>query len=183
MIAGAASTCFAFRDLHPLTTGRLGVWFFGVFALYMISSFVTYVQSQKHEIFAATFLISTLVPLSLAFAVASSYSAKLGPVKNSGRKDLTRELVTGCLSSLFGYMIWYVDQRCVNEEWDQAFHSAYELRWYNWCHPLWHIFTAIGVESFSGFLLTARLMKNQHWKFHSPGQPMEQLGLGYPSEY
>ena len=170
MLVATLSISFCLFDLHPLTTSRKANWFYGSLILLTVSTILVYVQIMYHPFFATCFMISALIPLFISLTLPINLN--MGPVKLyhekhiretraaiSARENASKtidsmsvfgsmkrntSLLLGIGISIVGYGIWHIDQKCVRDDWKPSEHGMYELDWFYWCHPLWHVCTALG---------------------------------------
>jgi hypothetical protein len=183
MFASVLSVNFCLFDMHPLTTSRRAVWFYGALLLFTALTVGVYVQIQFHPFFAACFMVSALVPLALSAtlpidinggkvklyeekplrvtratdAARLSALATIAGISILGPMERTRSIWVGAIVSVVGYTIWHIDQRCVKDHWPTLHPELYELDWYYWAHPMWHVCTSVAVVFFLDAICKLRL--------------------------
>ena len=134
MYVASLLTCFTLRDVHPLTTGRKGALLYSLVSIFGLTIWWIYMEIMHHPFFSVCFIISVFLTVYLLATL---------PVKHSRS---TSSLVCGVALSLMGYGIWVFDQVCVQGMWEHESEYPYELVWYYWSHPAWHVLTALGVH-------------------------------------
>lgn len=187
MMFSILSLSYCLVDLHPWTTSRRANWFYGSLFLAVFAALMVYVQIMYHPFFAATFLITSLVPLVLSWTMPinmnrltvklyeeivqrrsrAARAAKDSALKVSysvsplGRLDPNISVLIGIMICLLGYAIWHIDQRCVAAGWKPTDVNFYEFDWYYWAHPFWHLATAAGSLFFFDSMLKVRVETHQ----------------------
>ena len=182
MLVAVVSLSYALYDLHPLTTSRRANWFYATLGLSLFTATLVYVQIMHHPFFAATFVIASLVPALLVLtlpininkgsvklyeeadrspelaAVAARERARKisNAISPFGGLGMNTAIIYGILLSIFGYIVWHVDQRCVQDKWETTT-IFYEMHWFHWTHPLWHLITAFSSLFFDDAMLKVRL--------------------------
>lgn len=161
MVIAIASTAFALFDVHPLTTGRRGALFYGIFSLSILFFSLAYLHLMYHPFFAVCFITSVLVvillvatmPVLVNKGAVKAYVEETpgnvnmlnrGAVGFSVRVPLLQAIRLSVALALSGYGIWHIDQACVHGKWAVAPDGLYEYHWWMWSHPLWHLLTAAG---------------------------------------
>ena len=183
MLLAILAISFCLFDLHPLTTGKRAIRFYGFLVLTVIGATLLYTQIMYHPFFAMTFLLAALVPAFLLLTLPMNLnsgrvkyyheSAKGSPQKEFSDKDLilkkcaslspfgslsmNRSAISGILISVVGYSVWHVDQLCVHQKWGASVPWVYELDWYHWAHPFWHLSTAVASLFFFDAMLKVRV--------------------------
>jgi hypothetical protein len=169
MILASCSCCFSLADIHPLTTSRLGASFYIFFAIFIIISSIVYLKLASHSFFSVFFIVSLLIQVFLVASIPVTvrkynknvyFEEELNTANDlnlSTPLDIQQWLKLGFLMAIAGYAIWHVDQRCVHQGWRAPSEYAYELIWYYWTHPLWHILTAAGALCYMQAILLARV--------------------------
>jgi hypothetical protein len=174
MVVAIGTSCLALQDVHPLTAGRRGAWFYTLFMLFVIGSSLTYINFMSHPLFAICFITSVLVVLLVIASLpvlANRGASKLYIEEPQtqpdclfrdtksfwGRFTLRESLRMSVTLALCGYGIWHIDQACVYGEWPSPENTAYELCWYYWSHPLWHLLTAGGMFFLLHSIILARI--------------------------
>ena len=177
MILASTSSCFALHDVHPLTTSRRGASFYLFFTIFTIVSSVAYAQAMYHPLFSLSFLVSIVTQVLLVASVPASVNE--GPNKlyledkNLEPQDVAADAASVGSSlyplsvrksiryagflALSGWGVWHVDQMCVHNNWPQPSEHPYELYWYYWMHPMWHILTAAALVFFLHSIIKARI--------------------------
>lgn len=177
MVASVTASCFTLQNVHPLTTSRRGSSFYIVFSAFVLLTSIVYAQLMYHPFFTASFFVTSGIQYLLL--------ATLPVSANRGKKKLYREVPlsdatiqgippsfatsasrslasSGRLSfilSVVALAIWHVDQLCVHEAWPIP-SGTYEIYWYYWTHPLWHVLTAMSLYFFLETLVNARVETN-----------------------
>jgi hypothetical protein len=187
MLLVSFTVSFGLFDLHPLTTSRKANWFYGALTLFVITTILIYVQMMYHPFFALMFAISAIIPLAIAMTLPMNmnkgdvkyykevdtdqekagireiYRATANYLSITGTINMRADVYYAVMSIITGYSIWHIDQKCVRESWVSHDPNLYEFDWYYWCHPAWHIFTALG-----GMLICDAMLKVRVESFLSP---------------
>jgi hypothetical protein len=186
MVVAIAATCLALSDIHPLTAGRRGILFYSGFLFFVCSSSLAYVYLQYHAFFSISFLITATVVILLLSTLP--VLANRGPNKVYIRDStisseetnpdwrsslfalpLRTTLRLAVALSLIAYGLWHFDQACVHSRWETPSDSIYELYWWHWCHPLWHLLTAAGLFFVLSSVIQARIQTVQSGLKRRPG--------------
>ena len=165
-VTSFTSVCLV--NLHPLTTGRRGIWFYGFYSLFVIVSTFMYVWIQNHTFFVLIFAISVVITLLLIFTQPAQQDMadlceKYSPTDLSSQVSLTghwtprQDVTLTTFLGLIATLLWIVDQQCVAHSWKPRNLYFYEFDWYYWCHPLWHILTGVGAIFACEALLKSRI--------------------------
>lgn len=177
MILASSSCCFSLADMHPLTTSRIGAYFYFFFSLLTIFSSVVYVNLASHAFFSVYFIASLVIQVLLVASLPVTvrkfnkrvYFEEKHPEEEEkvtlvdqyresfSLLDVQSWLRLGFFSAVTGYAIWHVDQRCVHEGWHVPSDYPYEMYWFYWAHPLWHFLTAAGAACFMKAIFFARI--------------------------
>lgn len=170
-------------DLHPWTTSKRANWFYGSLGLSVFVALMVYIQIMYHPFFAATFIVSALVPAGLLItlplnvnrgaiklyqetvrrssragdAALESVTQTSNSLSPFGSLNMNKATLIGIAFALAGYAIWHVDQLCVAESWKPSAHGWYELDWFYWTHPFWHVATACSSLFFFDAMLKVRV--------------------------
>lgn len=183
MLVAILTISFCLFDLHPLTTGKRALRFYGLLILLVVAASLVYIQIMYHPFFAMTFLVASLVPAFLLVTLPMNmnrgrikyyHESPKGSSKipDAGREavlkvssalspfgslGMNKAVLCGISLSLLGYSVWHVDQKCVHEKWDATIPRFYELDWYHWAHPFWHFSTAVASLFFFDAMLKVRV--------------------------
>ena len=183
MLVSILGLSYCLIDLHPLTTSKRANWFYGTLLLSVLGALLLYIQLMYHPFFAATFIVAAFVPLLLSWTLPmnlnrtavkyyeehqrgqsrAARSAKEGAMKACysmspfGSLNMNRGVLIGILISLIGYVIWHLDQKCLHENWQPSNPVLYELDYFYWAHPFWHVATASGSLFFFDAMLKVRV--------------------------
>ena len=170
MVISIAAACLTLYGVHPLTVGRRGAHFYSVFILFITGSSIAYINLQYHPFFAICFMASVTVVILLVSTLPvladklyltnpddswKQTNSKLDPPFL--RIPLRASLRLSVALALSGYASWHVDQACVHGEWPAPSEDAYELYWWYWSHPLWHVLTAGGMFFLMYAVIQARI--------------------------
>jgi len=183
MLVAILTISFCLFDLHPLTTGKRAFRFYGFLVLAVIGATLVYVQLMYHPFFAMTFLVAAFVPAILVVTLPMNMNrgrvkyfhetpkvpsrsaaanndlllktcASLSPF---GSLSMNKATLYGILISVLGYSVWHIDQKCVHDKWESSMPLFYELDWYHWAHPFWHVSTAFASLFFFDAMLKVRV--------------------------
>jgi hypothetical protein len=170
MLVSILALSYCMIDLHPLTTSKRANWFYGTLFLAVLGALLLYIQLMYHPFFAATFIIAAFVPLLLSWTLPMNMNKSTvkfyeestrGPsratrtAKDSAKKisnslslfgsmGMNSGVTIGILISLIGYAVWHIDQKCLTANWKPSNPEIYELDYFYWAHPFWHVATAAG---------------------------------------
>ena len=183
MLLSILSISYCLFDLHPLTTSKRANWFYGALLSFVAATLAIYIQIMYHPFFATMFILAAIVPAVLVITLPMNVnkgatklyhestlapkravvaarelvhkkSASLSPF---GRLTMNHGVLLGILSCVVGYAIWHIDQKCVTGGWTPTDLNMYELDWFYWSHPFWHLATALGSIFFFDSMLKARV--------------------------
>lgn len=175
MISVSASTCYALRDFHPLTTGNIGLLFYVLYFKVIGLCMGLYLVSGSHPFFSIVFIASSLV---------SVYLMGTAPSKRSEMQ--TEKLREGVFYALLGYGIWHIDQACVAGDWLPSYRS-YEWELQYWSHPIWHILTSIAGHSFIAAvvfgILQIDISRVNIYAFNNSSVVGPAIGIPMPTEH
>jgi hypothetical protein len=182
MMVAIVSISYGLVDLHPLTTSRRASWFYASLLTFVSISAGIYIKIMHHPFFAASFMIAAIVPtiLVITLPINLNKSVKLYDEvqqrvtrsATSAREEMLRQMKSmsafgglsmngstwvGISLALLGYAIWHIDQRCVHDKWQPGDAYFYELDWFYWTHPFWHVSTAISTLFFFDSMLKVRV--------------------------
>ena len=182
MMVAIVSISYSLVDLHPLTTSKRASWFYASLFTFVSTSAIIYIKIMHHPFFAASFMIAAIVPtiLLITLPINLNKSAKvfleveqrasrsvtmardemhkqMNSMSAFGGLTMNRSTWIGISLALLGYAIWHIDQKCVHENWSPADTNFYELDWFYWTHPFWHVSTAISTLFFFDSMLKVRV--------------------------
>ena len=179
-------TSVCMYNLHPVTSGHSAYWFYGLYMLFVLTCIFVYIGIANHQFFVLMFLVSVLIPLVIGatlpdpFSSAEEETLQRREVQSLVLKLTEEESILGHLPSaqnvfratvtaVIGYVAWQTDQHCVRYGWTSTNPQLYELDWYYWCHPMWHILTAIASIFGCDALLRVRVEYFYYHKASSSG--------------
>ena len=153
-------TSVCMYNLHPITSGQSAYWFYGSYMIFVLTCVFVYIGIKNHEFFVLMFLVSVLVPLVIGATLPDPFSTAEESISQrtkvqslvlrlteddsfAGHLTSAQNVARATTIALIGYVAWQTDQHCVKSGWAPTNAQLYELDWYYWCHPLWHILTAV----------------------------------------
>ena len=186
MVLSIASTSYCLHDIHPLTTGRRGMFFYGIFTAFVTSFSLVYMHVMYHPFFALCFLTTSLIVIALIETLPIVANSR--PIKayaEHSKEEIIPEpevkglvlkrypfyftLRLGVGTALAGYAIWHIDQACVRQKWEPPSHLIYELNLYLWAHSVWHVLTAVGIFFLIQATILARVKTARSGLIRRPG--------------